>query len=85
MSKTDLPSFIRNENEDKLEIRYHSAIEKFKSEINLQKKSSEKYPERFMKTEVETITYLLGHFENTEFCDAHINKWETEVECILRE
>ena len=36
-----LSRFIKNENEEELEIRRPLAIEKFKSEINLQKKRSE--------------------------------------------
>ena len=78
MPRKFLPRFIRNENEEELEIRCQLAVEKFKSEVNLQKKRSEKYQERFMKIDVEMITYLTGHFENTEVCDGLIKEWETD-------
>ena len=61
-----LPSYIKNEHEGKLERRCQLATEKFKSEINLQEKRSEKYQERFLKIDAEMITYLTGHFEKTE-------------------
>ena len=78
MPRKFLPKFIENENEEELEIRRQLAIEKFKSEIHLQKKHSEKYQERFMKIEAEMMTYLTGHFENNEVCDALIKEWETD-------
>ena len=43
MFRTNLPRFIKNENDEELEIRQHLVIEEFKIEINLQTKSSEKY------------------------------------------
>ena len=73
-----LPSYIKNEHEGKLERRCQLATEKFKSEINLQEKRSEKYQERFLKIDAEMITYLTGHFEKTEVCDAFIREWETD-------
>ena len=78
-----VPRFIKNENEEELEIRRQLAIEKFKSEINLQKNPSEKYQERFMKIDAEMITYLTGYFENNEVCDTLIKEWETD--CIKEE
>ena len=72
MPRKFLPRFIKNENKEELKIRRQLDIEKFKSEINLQKKCSKKYQERFMKTDAEMITYLTGHFENNEVCDAPI-------------
>ena len=51
MPRKFLPRLIKNENQVELEIRRQLAIEKFKSEINIQKKRSEKYQERFMKTD----------------------------------
>ena len=59
-------------------IRCQLASEKFKSEINLTKKRSEKYQKHFMKIDAEIIPYLTGLFENTEVCDAGIKKWEEE-------
>ena len=58
--------------------RRQLAIEKFKSEINLERKRSEKYQERFMKINAEMITHLKGHFENNKVCDALIKKWKTD-------
>ena len=58
--------------------RRQLAIEKFKSEINLEKKRSEKYQERFMKINAEMITYLTRHFENNKLCHALIKKWKTD-------
>ena len=69
-----LPSFIQNENEEELKTRHQLAIEKFESEINLQKKRSEKYQECFMKIDAEMKTYLMGHFENNEGFDALIKE-----------
>ena len=63
MSRKYLPRFIKNENKEDYEIRCQLAIEKFKSEINLQKKRSEKYQECFMKTDADMITHLMGHFK----------------------
>ena len=31
-----------------------------------------------MKIDTEMITYLTGHFENNEVCDALIKEWETD-------
>ena len=56
MPRKFLPRFIKNENKEELKIRRQLDIEKFKSEINLQKKRSKKYQERFMKTDAEMIT-----------------------------
>ena len=56
MPRKFLPRFIKNENKEELKIRPQLDIEKFKSEINLQKKRSKKYQERFMKTDAEMIT-----------------------------
>ena len=78
MPRKFLRTFIKNENKEELEIRRQLAIEKFKSEINLQEKRSEKYQERFMKIDAEMITYLTGHFENNEVCDALIKEWESD-------
>ena len=78
MPRKYIPRIIKNENEEELKIRRQYAIEKFKSEINQQKKPSEKYQERFMKIDAVVITYLMGHFENTEVCDALIKEWETD-------
>ena len=78
MPRKFLRTFIKNENKEELEIRRQLAIEKFKSEINLQEKRSEKYQERFLKIDAEMITYLTGHFEKTEVCDAFIREWETD-------
>ena len=72
------PRFIKNENEEELERKHQLAIKKFKIEINLQKKRSEKYQEGFMKIDAEVITYLTGQFGNTEVCDRPIKEWETD-------
>ena len=74
MPRKFLPRCIKNENEEELEIRRQLATEKFKSEINLQKKRCEKYQQRFMKIDAEMITYLTGHFENNEVCDVLIKE-----------
>ena len=82
MPRKFLPRFIENENEEKLKIRRQLAIEKFKSQINLQKKRTEKYQERFMKIDAEMITYVFtfshGHFENNEVCDGLMEEWEAD-------
>ena len=78
MPRKFLRTFIKNENKEELEIRRQLAIEKFKSEINLQEKRSEKYQERFIKIDAEMITHLTGHFENNEVCDALIKEWESD-------
>ena len=78
MPRKFLRTFIKNENKEELEIRRQLAVEKFKIEINLQEKRSEKYQERFMKIDAEMITYLTGHFENNEVCDALIKEWESD-------
>ena len=31
-----------------------------------------------MKIDAEMITYLTGHFENNEVCDALIKEWESD-------
>ena len=69
-----LPRFIKNEKEEEFEIRRQLPIEKFRSEINLQKKWSEKYQECFMKIDTEMIMYLTGHFKNNEVCDGLIKQ-----------
>ena len=43
MFRTDLPRFMKNENEEGLEIKHNLVTEEFKSEINLQTKSSVTY------------------------------------------
>ena len=78
MPRKFLRTFIKNENKEELAIRRQLAIEKFKSEINLQEKRSEKYQERFIKIDAEMITHLTGHFENNEVCDALIKEWESD-------
>ena len=78
MPRKFLPRFIKNENEEEPETRHQLATEKFKSEIILQKKRSEKYQENFMKIDAEMITYLTRHFENNEVCNALIKEWETD-------
>ena len=69
-----LPRKVKKEKEEEFEIRRQLPIEKFRSEINLQKKWSEKCQECFMKTDTEMIMYLTGHFKNNEVCDALIKQ-----------
>ena len=46
---------IVNEPEDELKIRKQISIEKFKTEINLQRIRAEKYKERYLKTDEDMI------------------------------
>ena len=56
MPRNYLQSFVKNENEEELEITHQLATEQFKSEINLQKKCSEKYQASFRKIDTDMIT-----------------------------
>ena len=56
MPRNYLQSFVKNENEEELEITHQQATEQFKSEINLQKKCSEKYQASFRKIDTDMIT-----------------------------
>ena len=56
MLRNYLQSFVKNENEEELEITHQLATEQFKSEINLQKKCSEKYQASFRKIDTDMIT-----------------------------
>ena len=54
MPRNYLQSFVKNENEE--ELTHQLATEQFKSEINLQKKCSEKYQASFRKIDTDMIT-----------------------------
>lgn len=56
MPRNYLQSFVKNENEEELEITHQLATEQFKSEINRQKKCSEKYQASFRKIDTDMIT-----------------------------
>ena len=56
MPRNYLQSFVKNENEEELEITHQLATEQFKSEINLQKKCCEKYQASFRKIDTDMIT-----------------------------
>ena len=72
-----LPRSIRNEDAEETEIRQTLAIEKFKTEINLQKIRLEKYRERFSKIDAIMITKFTTKYSN-DICGTLLNQWESD-------
>ena len=72
-----IPKIIENEDPDEKEIRKCLAIEKFKTEISLQKLRLQKCRERFSKIDAEMISRLKSN-NNDQICIKVINQWELD-------
>ena len=82
MPRKFLPRVIPNEPEDELQIRRDLAVEKFKNEINMQKKRMEKYQEKFSKLDAEMVTHITTKYGN-DLYDILIKEWE--IDCTKQE
>ena len=77
MSRRFLSRSIRNEDAEETEIRQALAMEKFKTEINLQKIRLQKYKERFSKIDAIMITKFTTTYSNN-ICDTLLNQWKSD-------
>ena len=77
MSRKFLPKALSNENIEETAIRQQLSLEKFKTEINLQKIRSQNYFERFQTLDAHMITHFIINYYNNIF-NSLTELWKTD-------